>query len=268
MTALTPCSSTSSRQERDVAGIVGARRRDAHVGRVLRGRQRAHVGGDHRRVPREGGDDVVALADARQQDRGLHVWKRVNVSERRPSRRLSTPIRSCGRMLPRLDVGAEVAHEPGLLRAARGLEDQPLDPGLGDQRVDQLVADRAVRPVQPGVAGDAAFADDRVRAGVERLGGLAHPQLRRRREPPVLAADLDEDREVLAERLDQPPLVVDRQVQRALGDLDVPDAAAAAAPRAAGRCARAARPARSASRRASARRRARGRSRAWPRAPG
>ena len=40
-------------QERDVARVVGARRRDAHVGGVLRGRQRARVGGDDERVPRE-----------------------------------------------------------------------------------------------------------------------------------------------------------------------------------------------------------------------
>ncbi len=61
-------------QERDVLGRVRARRGDAVVGGVLRGRQRAHVGRDHGRVLREGGDDVVALADAGQQDGGAaHV---------------------------------------------------------------------------------------------------------------------------------------------------------------------------------------------------
>ena len=85
-----------------------------------------------------------------------------------------------------------MAHEPGLLGAPRRFEDQPFQPRRPDQRVDELVTDRAVRPVEPGVAGDAALADDRVRPGVQRLARLADPQLGRGREPPVLAADLDD----------------------------------------------------------------------------
>ena len=121
------------------------------------------------------------------------------MSERRPRRRLSTAIRSAGKDVAEVDVGAEVADEPRLLGAPRRLEDQPLDAAGADQGLDQLVADRAVGPVEAGVAGDAALADDRVRAGVQRLGGLADPQLGGRGEPAVLGADLDEDREVLAQ---------------------------------------------------------------------
>ena len=67
-TAPTPCSSHSAAQRRHVGRVVDQRHRDAVVRGVLRGRERVRVGGDDRRVLGEGGDDVVALADAGEED--------------------------------------------------------------------------------------------------------------------------------------------------------------------------------------------------------
>ena len=55
-------------EERDVARVVDPRRRHPDVGRVLRRRERARVRRDHEGVLGERADDVVALADARQED--------------------------------------------------------------------------------------------------------------------------------------------------------------------------------------------------------
>jgi hypothetical protein len=60
-------------ERRHVVGIVDARRGEAVVRGVLRGCERIRVGGDRRRVLGEGGDDVVALADAGEEDRFAHV---------------------------------------------------------------------------------------------------------------------------------------------------------------------------------------------------
>jgi len=57
-------------ERRDVAGIVDPRDGRAHLRGVLRGRERVRVGRDHGRVLREGGHDVVALADAGEFDAG------------------------------------------------------------------------------------------------------------------------------------------------------------------------------------------------------
>ena len=50
-------------QRGHVLGVVHRRHRDAHLRRVLRGRQRRGVGGDRVGERGEAGDDVVALAD-------------------------------------------------------------------------------------------------------------------------------------------------------------------------------------------------------------
>ena len=56
-------------KERHVSGVVYTRRRHVEVRRVLRRRERARVGRDHERMLGERADDVVALADAREDDR-------------------------------------------------------------------------------------------------------------------------------------------------------------------------------------------------------
>ena len=68
-TAPTSCSLAQLAQRRDVAGIVDPRTARAVVRGVLRRRERVRVGRDDGRVLGERRDDVVALADAGQQDR-------------------------------------------------------------------------------------------------------------------------------------------------------------------------------------------------------
>ena len=72
-------------EEGDVAGVVDARWRDAVLRGVLRGRKRVRIGGDRRRELREAGDDVVALADAGEED-GLAGAARGRIAAR-PVRR-------------------------------------------------------------------------------------------------------------------------------------------------------------------------------------
>ena len=67
-TAPTPCSSHSARQRRHVRRVVDPRHRDADVGGVLGRRKRVRIRGDDGRVLGERRHDVVALADAREQD--------------------------------------------------------------------------------------------------------------------------------------------------------------------------------------------------------
>ena len=93
-------------QERDVCVVVDARRRDAQVRGVLRGRERVGVGGDRERMARERGHDVVTLADAGQQHGGHQSsWSLATVSERSPRRRLSSETTALVGMLPRLISG-------------------------------------------------------------------------------------------------------------------------------------------------------------------
>ena len=54
-------------ERRDVRGIVDPRHRHASVRGVLGRRERVGIGGDRERVLGERRDDVVALADAREQ---------------------------------------------------------------------------------------------------------------------------------------------------------------------------------------------------------
>ena len=65
-----------------VAGVVDARREEVPVGRVQRGRERVHVGRDRLGAGTpEGGDDVDALARAREEDGG-HRCRQPPVSPR------------------------------------------------------------------------------------------------------------------------------------------------------------------------------------------
>ena len=77
---------------------------------MARGRERARVGGDRERVLGERADDVVALADAGQQDGGALAdrgqppagpWNCASVSARSPSRSVSSDRTSAGGTLPR-----------------------------------------------------------------------------------------------------------------------------------------------------------------------
>ena len=83
-------------EERDVAGVVDARRRDGEVGGVARGRERVGIGGDRERVLGERADDVVALADAGEQDRGA-LAAIAALSHRRPARGTARACRRAGR---------------------------------------------------------------------------------------------------------------------------------------------------------------------------
>ncbi len=99
-------------EKRDVVGIVDPRRCDLHVGGVAGRRERVGIGGDRERVLAEHADDVVALADAGQQDgRTLAheasdgAWNCASVSARRPSRSVSSDSTSVGGTLPRFTSG-------------------------------------------------------------------------------------------------------------------------------------------------------------------
>ena len=77
-------------KEGHVAGVGNRWRGGAHLRRVLRGCQRVGVDCDRRGQLREAGDDVVALADPGQHDRGLLSHPPI-LPPNRPSRPYTAP---------------------------------------------------------------------------------------------------------------------------------------------------------------------------------
>ena len=148
----------------------------------------------------------------------------LSVSPRRPRRSVSSGMTSSGGMFPRLTFGPEVLDEPGLRRLRRRLEDQVAEVDLVRDLVDEAGAHLAGRPEDAGGAALAALGDHLPGAGLELLLDPLHPLVRREDDLRVLRADLGEDGEVAREVGDQLELALARDLERAVGDLDVREA--------------------------------------------
>src|SRR5579884_3172631 len=128
------------------------------------------------------------------------------------------------RDVPEVHVRPEVPDEPGLARLRRRLEDQVGERDLVRDLVDQARAHVAVLAEDPGRAALARLGDHLPRAGVALLLDPLDPLVRREDDVRILRADLREDGEVAREVGDQLELPVARDVERAVGDLDVREA--------------------------------------------
>ena len=122
------------------------------------------------------------------------------------------------------DVGAEAPDEPGLLVLVGRLEDDRLLADAADHRLDDVLADRAVGPVQADRAALAALGHRPGGAGLQVAGHLRRPGGGGHRDGRVLRADLGQDREATSRLRDQPALVGDRHADRAVGHLDAREA--------------------------------------------
>src|SRR5919201_300979 len=129
-----------------------------------------------------------------------------------------------GRDVAEVDVGAELLHEPGLRRLRRRLEDEVVNGNVVDDLVDEPGAHLAGRAVDPGRTAFAAFGDHFPSAPVELFLDPLHPEVRRVVDVRVLRADLRENGEVLCKLRDQLELALARDLERAVGDLDMREA--------------------------------------------
>src|SRR6478672_8324887 len=129
--------------------------------------------------------------------------------------------RLLGRDVPEVDVRPEMLHEPRLARLRRRLEDQVRDRDLVCDLVDQAGAHVAVLPEDPGGAALARLGDHLPGAGLLLFLDPLDPLVRRIDDVGILRPDLGEDGEVAREVGDQLELLVARDVERAVRDLDV-----------------------------------------------
>src|SRR5919109_4821530 len=121
-------------------------------------------------------------------------------------------------------VWAELLHEPGLARLRGRLEDQLADLDLVHDLVHETGAHLAGRAVDPRRAALPALRDHLPGAGGELLLDPLDPLVRGVDGLGVLRADLGEDGEVAREVGDQLELPLARDLERAVGDLDVREA--------------------------------------------
>src|SRR5690242_11144336 len=128
------------------------------------------------------------------------------------------------RDVPEVDVRAEVLHEPRLARLRRSLEDQVGEGDLVRDLVDQPRAHVAVLPEDARGATLARLGDHLPGPGFLLFLDPLDPLVRGEDDVRVLGADLGEHREVAREVGDQLELAVARDVERAVGDLDVREA--------------------------------------------
>src|SRR5262249_6423829 len=126
-----------------------------------------------------------------------------------------------GRDVPEVDVRAEMLDEPGLALLRRRLPDQ----GFEGNRVLDLVHEPGpkltARTVDPGGAALAALGDHAPGACVELLLHPLYPEIGRDVHLGVLRPHLRENREVACKVSDELELAVARDLDRAVGDLDV-----------------------------------------------
>ena len=123
-----------------------------------------------------------------------------------------------------VDVRAEVLDEPRLARLRRRLEDQVGERDLVRDLVDQARAHVAVLAEDAGRAAFARLGDHLPGAGLLLFLQPLDPLVRRVHDVGILRADLGEHGEVAREVGDQLELAVARDVDRAVGDLDVREA--------------------------------------------
>src|SRR4051812_24625687 len=120
-----------------------------------------------------------------------------------------------------VDVGPEMPDEPGLALLGGRLPDQGVERNRVLDLVDEPGAQLAARPIDAGRAPLAALGDDAPRARVELLLHPLDPEVRRDVHLGVLRADLREHGEVAREVGDELELALARDLDRAVGDLDV-----------------------------------------------
>src|SRR5579862_6807360 len=129
-----------------------------------------------------------------------------------------------GRDVADVDVRPEVLDEPRLARLRGCLEDQVARRHLVGDLLDETGAHVAVLAEDAGGATFTRLGDHLPGAGLELFLDPRDPLVRRVDDVGVLRADLREDGEVAGELCDQLELAVARNVERAVGDLDVREA--------------------------------------------
>src|SRR5581483_12292051 len=128
------------------------------------------------------------------------------------------------RDVPEVHLGPEVLHEPRLRGLRRRLPDDVVEVELVRDLVDEAGAHVAVLAEDAGAPALARLGDHLPCARVLLFLQPLHPLIRREDDLAVLRADLGEDGEVAREVGDQLELALARDLDRAVGDLDVVDA--------------------------------------------
>ena len=128
---------------------------------------------------------------------------------------------SSGGMLPRLTLGPNCLMNHACAAFVGASKIEVVDVDLVRDLVDQAGAHLAGRAEDAGGAALARLGDHLPGAGVELLLDPLDPLVRREDDLGVLRADLGEDGEVAREVGDQLELALARDVDRAVGDLDV-----------------------------------------------
>ena len=147
-----------------------------------------------------------------------------SVSARSPSRSVSSAMTSSGGMFPRLTSGPKCRTNQACEALRRRLPDQVVEADRVLDLVHEARPQLAGRAVDAGGACLAALGDHLPRTGVELLAHPLHPQVRRDVDLGVLRADLGEDDEVAREVGDELELLLARDVERPVRDLDVREA--------------------------------------------
>ena len=165
--------------------------------------------------------EVRKLGRARRLNAKQHLLQRVGAQ---PEAERLERDDLVGRDVPEVDLGPEVPHEPGLRGLRRRLPDEVVERDRVLDLVDEPGAQLAGRAVDARGAALAALGDHLPRARVELLADPLHPQVRRDVDVGVLRADLGEDDEVAREVGDELELLLARDLERAVRDLDVREA--------------------------------------------
>src|SRR5580765_6733102 len=129
-----------------------------------------------------------------------------------------------GRDVAEVDVRAEMLDEPRLALLRGRLPDQRLEGDGVLDLVDEACAQLAARAIDARCAALAALGDDPPRARIELLLHPLHPEVGSDVHLGVLRADLRERGEVAREIGDELELPVTRDLDRAVGDLDMREA--------------------------------------------
>ena len=164
---------------------------------------------------------TCSAAIARRQRGSVQGAPPSSVSPRSPRRSVSSGMTSSGGMLPRLTDGPNCLMNQACA-AFDGASKMTFSiPTALRDLADQLGAHAARRVEDAGRAALARLGDDLPRAGVELLAQPLRPLVGGVLDRRVLRADLGEDGEVAREVRDQLELALARDVDRAVGDLDV-----------------------------------------------
>src|SRR5215211_3058813 len=120
-----------------------------------------------------------------------------------------------------VDGRAELLHEPGLRDFGGRFEDDVIEVDHAADLRDQLRPHLALRREDPRAAALARFSDHLPCTRLELLAQPARPLVRREFDGGVLRADLREDGELARKLRDQLELLLARDLDRTVGDLDV-----------------------------------------------